>query len=223
MVTAGGAAAASLWPTAPAELHEQAGVHFHRDPGGWFRRYASGEMDFVAMRAARVAQLMATFGLEELEDAHGRFERAFAPAFRDALRLFDDVDDLLRAAARAALPVGLLTNSAAHATAEKLEVLELAGAFPVVVTTDALGVGKPDPRAFLHACERMGSEPARTAYVGDDLVVDALAAREAGLSGIWLDRRGTWAGDDVGVPVVPSLGRLGRLLTDDGTGDRAGD
>ena len=94
--------------------------------------------------------------------------------------------------------MGLLTNSAAHATAEKLEVLELSGAFPVVATTDTLGFGKPDPRAFLHACERMGSEPARTAYVGDDLVVDALAAREAGLAGIWLDRRGTWAGGDVG-------------------------
>ena len=58
----------------------------------------------------------------------------------------------------------------------------------------------------------MGSEPARTAYVGDDLVVDALAAREAGLAGIWLDRRGTWAGGDVGVPVIRSLGDLGRLL-----------
>ena len=110
--------------------------------------------------------------------------------------------------------MGLLTNSAAHATAEKLDVLGLSGVFPVVATTDTLGFGKPDPRAFLHACERMGSEPARTAYVGDDLVVDALAAREAGLTGIWLDRRGTWAGGDVGVPVVRSLGELGRLLPD---------
>jgi putative hydrolase of the HAD superfamily len=214
MVTAGGAAAASLWPTAPAQVHEQAGVHFHRDPGGWFRRYTAGEIEFVTMRAARVAHLIATFGLEEPEDAHRRFERAYAPAFRDALRLFDDVADLLQAAARAALPVGLLTNSAAHATAEKLEVVGLSGAFPVVATTDTLGFGKPDPRAFLHACERMGAAPARTAYVGDDLVVDALAAREAGLTGIWLDRRGTWDGGDVGVPVVRSLGELGRLLPD---------
>ena len=214
MVTAGGAAAASLWPTAPTQVHEQAGVHFHRDPGGWFRRYTAGEIEFVTMRAARVAHLIATFGLEEPEDAHRRFERAYAPAFRDALRLFDDVADLLQAAARAALPVGLLTNSAAHATAEKLEVVGLSGAFPVVATTDTLGFGKPDPRAFLHACERMGAAPARTAYVGDDLVVDALAAREAGLTGIWLDRRGTWDGRDVGVPVVRSLGELGRLLPD---------
>ena len=153
-------------------------------------------------------------GSRTLEDAHGRFERAYAPAFRDALRLFDDVADLLEAAARAAVPLGLLTNSAAHATAEKLDVLGLSGVFPVVATTDTLGFGKPDPRAFLHACERMGSEPARTAYVGDDLVVDALAAREAGLTGIWLDRRGTWAGGDVGVPVVRSLGELDRMLPD---------
>ena len=124
MVTAGGAAAASLWPTAPAQVHEQAGVHFHRDPGGWFRRYAS-RRDRVRGDARRPGGSTSSrrSGSRSVEDAHGRFERAYAPAFRDALRLFDDVADLLEAAARADLPVGLLTNSAAHATAEKLEVL----------------------------------------------------------------------------------------------------
>ena len=45
-------------------------------------------------------------------------------------------------------------------------------------------------------------------YVGDDLAVDAQAAVAAGLHGVWLDRRGEWAGrddGDVGVPVVTSL------------------
>ena len=143
-------------------MHEQAGVHFHRDPGGWFSRYASGEVEFVAMRAARVAHLIATFGLEELEDAHGRFEQAYAPAFRDALRLFDDVADLLRAAARAAVPLGLLTNSAAHATAEKLGGARALRRLPVVATTDTLGFGKPDPgRSCTPASGWARSPPAR--------------------------------------------------------------
>jgi putative hydrolase of the HAD superfamily len=60
-------------------------------------------------------------------------------------------------------------------------------------------------------------EPARTAYVGDDLVVDAVAARDAGLLGIWLDRGHGWDGADVGVPVVGSLGEVLEVLA--GTAD----
>ena len=55
---------------------------------------------------------------------------------------------------------------------------------------DTLGFGKPDPRVFLEACRRLGTDPARTAYVGDEPDVDAAAARDAGLVGVWLDRPG---------------------------------
>jgi putative hydrolase of the HAD superfamily len=217
MVAAGGAAAAALWPHEPPEVHHRAGVHFHRDPGGWFRRYTAGEMAFDAMRAARVADLVTVLGLGPVDDAHRRFELAYQPAFRASLRLFGDVHALLEAARRSTVPVGLLTNSGARATTDKLEVLGLAGAFPVVATTDTLGFGKPHPQAFLHACERLGAEPARTAYVGDDLVVDALAARDAGLLGIWLDRGHRRDGADLGVPVVGSLGEVLGVLA--GTAD----
>jgi putative hydrolase of the HAD superfamily len=60
----------------------------------------------------------------------------------------------------------------------------------VLVGVDTLGVGKPDPRVFAEACRRLGTAPGRTAYVGDELDVDARAATAAGLLGIWLDRPG---------------------------------
>ena len=61
----------------------------------------------------------------------------------------------------------------------------------MLVGTDTLGVGKPDPRVFLEACRRLGTEPARTAYIGDEFDIDASAAVRAGLVGVWLDRPGT--------------------------------
>lgn len=56
------------------------------------------------------------------------------------------------------------------------------------------GSGKPDPRVFAEACRRLGTDPARTAYVGDELDVDARGALAAGLVGVWLDRPGTRRG-----------------------------
>jgi putative hydrolase of the HAD superfamily len=61
----------------------------------------------------------------------------------------------------------------------------------MLVGVDTLGYGKPHPDVFTEACRRLGTDPARTAYVGDELDVDAQAARAAGLVGIWLDRPGS--------------------------------
>jgi len=57
-----------------------------------------------------------------------------------------------------------------------LELDGLAGAFDAVTTRDTLGFGKPDARAFHHACGLLGTAPAETLYVGDHLEVDAIAA-----------------------------------------------
>ncbi|MFN8082325.1 MAG: HAD hydrolase-like protein [Kineosporiaceae bacterium] len=40
---------------------------------------------------------------------------------------------------------------------------------------DDLGVGKPDPRVFHLACERLGVSPGRSLYLGDEPDADAPA------------------------------------------------
>ena len=75
---------------------------------------------------------------------------------------------------------------------------------------------------FVEACRRLGTEPGRTAYVGDELDVDARAAVAAGLRGIWVDRPGprrvpvhdaeVAAARAAGVEVLTSLAELPSLL-----------
>jgi len=51
-----------------------------------------------------------------------------------------------------------------------------------------LGAAKPDPRIFHAACDALGVEPGATLHIGDDLELDVLAARRAGLHAAWLLR-----------------------------------
>ena len=88
------------------------------------------------------------------------------------------------------MPVGALSNASVAYQTLKLERVGLAGSVPLLVGVDTLGFGKPAPEVYLEACRRLGTDPARTAYVGDELDVDAVAARAAGLIGVWLDRPG---------------------------------
>ena len=204
MIAAGRAAAATLWPQAGADLHDAAARRFRTDPRGLFGAYTRGELDFAAMRRARVADLVDHLGLADIDDAHRQFEAAYAPAFAQHLRAYDDVAGLLAEAGERHWRVGVLTNSGATYTAEKLRLAGLVGRFDVVVTTDDLGYGKPDPRVFAHACALLGSEPADTAYVGDDLEVDARGARAAGLYAVWLSRApGSPQGGGGRVPAEP--------------------
>lgn len=80
------------------------------------------------------------------------------------------------------------------------------------------GFGKPDPSCFLEACRRLGTSPGRTAYVGDELDIDAVGAVRAGLIGVWVDRAGPrrvpvsteqiLAAQSAGVHVVRSLSEV---------------
>jgi len=217
MVTAGAVAAAQLWPEAGPELHHAAGVRFHGDPGGFFGRFTSGELSFAEMREARVADLVEVFSLKALDDLIERFEDAYDPAFFANVRLFDDALPLVEAATTAGLAIGLLTNSASNYTQQKLEITGLESVFAVVATRDTLGFGKPDPRAFHHACELLGAAPDETLYIGDHIEIDAIAANAAGLYAVWLRRDpGDLAGARLahahGIPLVISLNDVLALL-----------
>ncbi len=61
-----------------------------------------------------------------------------------------------------------------------LQALGVAGDFERIVTPEAVGFAKPDPRLFR-------SVPGLLAHVGDSLVRDVLGANQAGLFSVWLD------------------------------------
>lgn len=196
MVVAGADAAAAVWPEL-AGRHRDMAQRYYDDPERWFPRYAAGELRFDAMRAGRLREVARAFGVDLPEDAHLAFEDAYAPAFRRAQRLFPDVPALLSAAESSDLPVALLTNSAAAPTEVKLDALGLLDHFEVVVTTDTLGFGKPDPRVYLEACRLVGVEAEHVVCIGDNLAWDVLGAQAAGLRGVWLDRAGRGTVEDV--------------------------
>ncbi len=52
--------------------------------------------------------------------------------------------------------------------------------FQAIVLSSKVGIRKPNPEIFLEAARRVGIEPAKCAYVGDNPVRDVVGARSAG-------------------------------------------
>ena len=209
MYAAAAAALAALWPERDASWHTEAGIRFRHDPGGHFARYTAGELRFEQMRALRLAEVAQHYGLELAAGAAETFEAAFRPAFLEHQHRYDDVLPFLDACEESGIRVGALTNSSQAATTPKLVANCLTDRLAVVVTRDSLGFGKPDPRVFRSACERLGCEPGGTAYIGDEWEADIEGARSAGLHPIWLRRDGVTAtGEGADVPLITSLEQL---------------
>ena len=61
--------------------------------------------------------------------------------------------------------------------------------FEIVVISAEEGIRKPDPRIFTNTLNKLGTQPERSAMVGDTLTADVLGAQRSGLRSIWITRR----------------------------------
>lgn len=175
-----------------------------------FSRHLTGELSFQGQRRARVREMLADMGGAELDDdTADAWFAGYNTRFERAWTTYDDVGAALDMVASRELALGIVTNVAADHQRRKLAMVGLGDRFDVVVGLDTLGVGKPDPRVFRHACELLRTQPHDTVFVGDRLDHDAVGARDAGLFAVWLDRSGVERGDvPDGVTRVASLAEL---------------
>jgi len=216
------AIATEFLPELPAERHPEVVATWRLDRGGHYQAHVEGRTDYLTQRLARAQEIQTAFGGELLDaDEFTRWGRIWDEAFAGAWRAFDDTAEALDRLRQLGVPVGCVTNADRAQQERKLAATGLTDHLPLLVTLDTFGVGKPDPRVFHEGARLLEVDPARVLYIGDEPVIDARAATEAGLRGVWLDRPGRrrgHAGEDAvalrrhGIPVIEELAGLHALL-----------
>jgi putative hydrolase of the HAD superfamily len=96
----------------------------------------------------------------------------------------------------------ILTNGFEHTQQKKLNNSNIASYFSVVVTSESLPGKKPSPEFFHHALLQAGSEKAEAIMVGDDLDVDIVGARNAGIDQIYYNPSGTKHHENVTYEII---------------------
>lgn len=107
-----------------------------------------------------------------------------------------DTRDVMRELNRRGVPIAVVSNAGGDIE-EVLRDVEMCQVGPgpgaevlCVVDSTVVGVWKPDPRIFTYALDVLGTDPARTAYIGDSVRNDVAGARAAGLYPLHLDPYG---------------------------------
>jgi len=157
---------------------------WHNTAEDYMEQYLSGKMDFTEQRQARI------FEIFRFRDDSKRADRLFGEylaLYEAAWILFDDVEQCLKDLAGHRL--GVITNGNTVQQRKKLKIIGSETAFETFITSEMVGVAKPDEAIFEAAATAAGLPPEKCCYVGDRLKTDALAAISSGMKGVWLNRR----------------------------------
>ncbi len=161
------AVAVEYLPHVPADRYPELLAHWRTDPGGYYKQFTRGETDALTQRRLRADLLHRTFGGEPVtEDSFADWDALFWGTFERSWAAFDDSADLLEALRGAGVKVGVVTNAHVELQERKLRAAGLEDV-AVLVGVDTLGYGKPHPDVFVEGARRLGTDAARTAYVGD--------------------------------------------------------
>ncbi len=136
-------------------------------------------------------------------------EKAVAP--------FPGAVEALKALRGHGVRLGLVTNGSGGLQRAKLERYQLEPLFDAVVIEGEAGFGKPDPRIFRLALERLSVTAEQAWMVGDNLHADIDGAQRVGMRAVWIDHTGAGPGPDSEVKPDRVIRRLLDLLP--GTSD----
>jgi len=178
-----------------------------------YDNYLSGACTHAEQRVRRLKRFLPALGVDggNADALTAEFQH-YLDAYVAAWAPFTDVDATLDELEMAGIGVAVLTNGEPRQQRLKLERTGLVDRFARILTPIEVGAPKPHPEAFATACTMLGLDLARTAYVGDNLEVDAVGAVAAGLHGIWLDRPGSDRMAPAGITRITSLTALPALL-----------
>ena len=87
--------------------------------------------------------------------------------------------------------IGIITNNRTAEQADKLRFLGMTELVDALITSEDVGVPKPDPRIFHAALRKLDARPEETVLVGDNWHADVLGALAVGIRPLWLNRAGT--------------------------------
>jgi putative hydrolase of the HAD superfamily len=106
--------------------------------------------------------------------------------YEDSWTLFDDVIPCLDFFSKEKL--GIISNGDKDQQRQKLKNLNIFDRFAVITISSDIGIHKPDKELFFYACKQANEKTANCFYIGDNYEADMIGARNAGITGIWINR-----------------------------------
>lgn len=183
------AATAASWPTLRQVPLDELYQRYSELLEELHPQVMTGQLPYLAARQLRFQRLLALYEpaiaaavvARVAEQHYGHYQRLRQPV-AGALALLQRL--------KPAYQIGIVTNNRTAEQEEKLRHLGMSGLVDALITSEGVGVLKPDPAIYEVALRRLGATAAETVMVGDNWQADVLGALAVGIRPVWLNRLG---------------------------------
>ena len=155
----------------------------------WYKKFYAKQVTFQESARGKLREAFLPYGYQFSDTDADTLLSEYWERYVSMCLLFNDVNECFTQLEQ--WKIGVVTNGQENQQLEKLRRCGILSILDVVVTSEAAGFDKPQSEIFLYACNKIGLQPRETMYVGDNLELDAIAANNAGLLGVWFDRHHT--------------------------------
>ncbi len=156
----------------------------------WHQEVLGGRETIESARIARFRELIEASGGPATADRASVLAARYRSVYETAWFTVPGARDVLDRLVALDIPIGIVTNNVLVEQQLKLERCGLTSRVAALVTSEEIGVQKPDPRIFDAALERLGTSAGDTVMVGDAWATDIEGALRAGIRPVWINRFG---------------------------------
>ncbi|HLO90921.1 MAG TPA: YjjG family noncanonical pyrimidine nucleotidase [Lentimicrobium sp.] len=150
-----------------------------------WEHYRQGTIEKEVLNVQRFSLTLDTFGISDnnLCESIAKDYIEISPTKR---HLFPGTGDILKYLSEK-YTLHIITNGFEEVQHRKLESSGLRKYFTEVITSEDAGYKKPDINIFNYAFDVTGANPANSLMIGDDVEVDVIGARDAGMDQVLVD------------------------------------
>lgn len=184
----------------------------------WFwsdaERHRTGRLDLQTARTEVVRRALKDLGVYDDELAV-RIGSAYHDGREERLEIFPDALETLGWLQSQGCKLALLTNGNGAPQRKKIEKFGLEPFFDLILIEGEVGFGKPDPRVYQLALDRLAVSPTDVWMAGDNLDWDVVQPQRLGIFSIWIHPSGNGhSSSEAARPdcIVRSLSELKQLL-----------
>ena len=147
--------------------------------------YRVGEISQIDLRRDRFQRTLADFDIYDFALAEEIGEQYISICPKKG-QLFPHSIEVLEYLSKK-YKLHIITNGFHKVQHVKLKYANLMKYFDTIVTSEKVGVMKPNPKIFEFALENANAESSESVYVGDDLEVDILGCQNCGIDGVYFN------------------------------------
>lgn len=153
-----------------------------------YEKYDNAEISFDEQRIGRMKGLFSNYLINiSDEDAQKKF-KSYLNIYEKNWILFDDVKEVLEKL-KDRYKLVILSNGDEKQQRKKIEYTGLNKYFSDIVISSEVGYSKPEKEIFEIACKMINVKPKNCIMIGDKYKVDIEGSLNAGMHGIWVNRK----------------------------------